>query len=48
MEWCRARLQLVQPNPQQAQGVHLEDVEAAASVHHHLREPHVPDDRVDH
>jgi hypothetical protein len=28
--------------------VRVEDVEAAASVHQHLREPRVPDDRVDH
>jgi hypothetical protein len=28
--------------------VHIEDVEAAASVHQHLGEPGVPDDRVDH
>jgi hypothetical protein len=28
--------------------VRVEDVEAAASVHQDLREPHVPDDRVDH
>jgi uncharacterized spore protein YtfJ len=28
--------------------VHVEDVEAAASVHQDLREPRVPDDRVDH
>jgi hypothetical protein len=28
--------------------VRVEDVEVAASVHHHLREPRVPDDRVDH
>jgi hypothetical protein len=28
--------------------VRVEDVEAATSVHQHLREPSVPDDRVDH
>jgi hypothetical protein len=28
--------------------VRVEDVEAAASVHQHLREPRVPDDQVDH
>jgi hypothetical protein len=28
--------------------VRIEDVEAAASVHQHLREPRVPDDRVNH
>jgi hypothetical protein len=28
--------------------VRIEDVEAAASVHQHLGEPGVPDDRVDH
>jgi hypothetical protein len=28
--------------------VRVEDVEVAASVHQHLREPRVPDDRVDH
>jgi hypothetical protein len=28
--------------------VRVEDVEAAASVHQDLREPRVPDDRVDH
>jgi hypothetical protein len=28
--------------------VRADDVEVAASVHHHLREPGVPDDRVDH
>jgi hypothetical protein len=40
--------QLVQPDPEQAQSVHVEDVEAAASVHQHLGEPGVPDDGVDH
>jgi hypothetical protein len=43
----RAGPQLVQTNPQQAQGVRVEDVEAAASVHQHLGEPRVADDRVD-
>jgi hypothetical protein len=33
MERLRAGLQLVQPNPQQAQRMLVEDVEAAASVH---------------
>jgi hypothetical protein len=28
--------------------VRVEDVEAATSVHQHLREPRIPDDRVDH
>jgi hypothetical protein len=28
--------------------VRIEDVEAAASVHQDLREPRVPDDRIDH
>jgi hypothetical protein len=32
MERCRAGPQLVQPDPQQAQRVRVEDVEAAASV----------------
>jgi hypothetical protein len=36
MEWRRAGPQLVQPDPQQAQSVRVEDVEAAASVHQHL------------
>jgi hypothetical protein len=27
--------------------VHVEDVEAAASVHQDFREPRIPDDRVD-
>jgi hypothetical protein len=48
MERRRAGPQLVQPDPQQAQSVRVEDVEAAASVHQHLREPRIPDDRVDH
>jgi hypothetical protein len=33
MERRRAGSQLVQPDPQQAQGVRVEDVEAATSVH---------------
>jgi hypothetical protein len=33
VERCRAGLQLVQPDHQQAQGVRIEDVEAAAPVH---------------
>jgi hypothetical protein len=33
MERRRAGLQLVQPDPQQAQGVRVEDVEVAAPVH---------------
>jgi hypothetical protein len=36
MERRRAGPQLVQPNPQQAQRVRVEDVEAAASVHQDL------------
>jgi hypothetical protein len=48
MERRRAGLQLVQPDPQQAQRVRVEDVEAAASVHQDLWEPRVPNDRVDH
>jgi hypothetical protein len=47
MERRRAGPQLVQLDPQQAQGVHVEDVEAAASIHQHLGEPRVADDRVD-
>jgi hypothetical protein len=33
MEWRRAGLQLVQPDPQQAQRMRVENVEAATSVH---------------
>jgi hypothetical protein len=47
MERRRAGPQLVQPDPQQAQGVRVEDVQAAASVHQHLGEPRIPDDRAD-
>jgi hypothetical protein len=36
MERRRAGPQLVQPDPQQVQRVHVEDVEAAASVHQDL------------
>jgi hypothetical protein len=38
--------QLVQFDPQQKQGVRVEDVEAAAPVHQHLGKPRVPDDWV--
>jgi hypothetical protein len=48
MERHRAGPQLVQPDPQQAQRVRIEDIEAAASVHQDLREPRVPYDRADH
>jgi hypothetical protein len=48
MERRRAGPQLVQPDPQQAQSVRVEDIEAVASVHQHLGEPGVPDDQVDH
>jgi hypothetical protein len=48
MERRRAGPQLVQPDPQQAQCVRVEGVEAAVSVHQDLREPRVPDDWVDH
>jgi hypothetical protein len=47
MERRRARPQLVQPNPHQPQGVRIQDVEAVASVHQHLREPRVADDWID-
>jgi hypothetical protein len=43
MEWRRAGPQPVQPDPHQQQGVRVEDVEAAASVHQHLGEPRVGD-----
>jgi hypothetical protein len=42
MERRRVGAQLVQPDPQQAQGVCVEYVEAAASVHQHLGEPAFP------
>jgi uncharacterized protein HemX len=48
VERRRAGPQLVQPDPQQAQRVRIEDVQAAASVHQDFREPRVPNDRVDH
>jgi hypothetical protein len=48
MEQRHAGPQLVQPDPQQAQRVRVEDVEAATSIHQDLREPRIPDDRVDH
>jgi hypothetical protein len=44
MERRRAGPQLVQPDPHQSQGVHVQDVEAATSVHQHLGEPRVADD----
>jgi hypothetical protein len=47
MEWRRAGPQLVQPNPHQPQGVSVEDVEAAASIHQHLGEPRVADDWIE-
>jgi hypothetical protein len=47
IEQRRAGSQLVQPNPQQAQGVRIEDVEAAAPIHQHFGEPGVPDDQVE-
>jgi hypothetical protein len=48
MERRRVGPQLVQPDPQQAQSVRVEDVEVVASVHQQLREPRIPNDRVDH
>jgi hypothetical protein len=47
MEWRCAGPQLVQHDPQQAQSVCIEDVEAAAFVHQHLGEPRVANDWVD-
>jgi IS5 family transposase len=47
MEQSRFEPQLVQPDPHQLQGVRVEDVEAAASIHQHLGEPRVADDWVD-
>jgi hypothetical protein len=35
------------PDPHQPQGVRIEDVEVAASIHQHLGEPRVADDPVD-
>jgi hypothetical protein len=34
-------------NPQELQGLGVDDVEAAASVHEDLGEPNVADDRID-
>jgi hypothetical protein len=47
MEWRRAGLQMVQPNPHRPQGVRVQDIEAATSVHQHFGEPRVADDRID-
>jgi hypothetical protein len=38
---------LVQPNPHQPQGVRIQDVEAAASIHQHLGEPRVANEQID-
>jgi hypothetical protein len=47
MKRRRAGSQLVEPDPHQPYGVHVEDIEAAASVHQHLGEPHIVDDQID-
>jgi hypothetical protein len=47
MERRRVGPQLVQPNHHQPQGVRVQDVEAAASVHQHFGELRVADDRID-
>jgi hypothetical protein len=47
MERRRAGPQMIQPDPQQAQSVCIEDVETATSVHQHLGEARIADDRVD-
>jgi len=41
-----AGVELVQANPNELQGVCVHDVEAAASVHEHLRETSVADDGI--
>jgi hypothetical protein len=47
MERRLAGPQLVHSDPRQPQGVCVQDVEAAASVHQHLGEPRVADDWID-
>ena len=46
MERRLAGAQLVQADPHELQGVCVHDVEAAASVHEHLGESSVADDRI--
>jgi hypothetical protein len=47
MEGCRTEPDLGPINPQEFQGLGVDDVEAAASVHEDLGEPNVADDRID-
>jgi hypothetical protein len=47
VEGCRTDPDLGPINPQELQGLGVDDVEAAASVHEDLGEPNVADDRID-
>jgi hypothetical protein len=47
MEGCGTGPDLGPINPQEFQGLGIDDVEAAASVHEDLGEPNVTDDRID-
>jgi hypothetical protein len=47
VKWCCTGLDRGQIDPQEPQGLGVDDVEAAASVHEDLGEPSVADDRVD-
>jgi hypothetical protein len=46
VEGCRTSPDLGSINPQELQGLGIDDVEAAASVHEDLGEPNIADDRV--
>jgi len=47
METASAGLELCSLDAKEVEGLEVDDVEAAASVHQHLREPGVDDDGVD-
>jgi hypothetical protein len=46
VEWCGLRPDLGFPDPQEFQGVCIDDIEVAASIHEYLCEACVADDGV--
>ena len=47
MEAARARLELCPVDAEEVEGLKVDDVQAAAAIHQHLRESSVDDDGVD-
>jgi hypothetical protein len=47
MKWCSSGSNLGSPYPHELQGIHIDDVEVAASIHEHLGETSVSDDGAD-